>query len=97
MKHILLTLCLFLVACATREPIVKAVKVDIPISVCAKPMLETPPKELTAAFDLAKPCQDAECAERVKAGLADREAWKKDALACRAQVNAIKPTVAQQP
>jgi hypothetical protein len=92
MKYLLLPL--LLAACASHEAIIKPIEVKVPFNVCLKPTLEAPPKELTAAFDLTKPCQDTECAERVKAGLADREVWRRDALACRAQVDAMKvPTV----
>jgi hypothetical protein len=77
-------LVLLLAACQTTEPIVKTLRVEIPVA-CQAPAVDELPADKVAALSA-----DAKPAERIRAALADREAYRGYAQACEQKLRAIK-------
>jgi hypothetical protein len=79
--RLILLFALLLTGCTTTT---KIIEVPVPIS-CNPPELGPPPIDTRLSIPKDRP------AEIIRAGAADLQAWRADALACRAVVQGLQP------
>jgi len=80
MRLVLLSV-LLLAGCAAQGP--KVIEVPVPVA-CQPPDLKPAPIDTRRSIPKDKP------AEIIRAGAVDLQAWRADALACRAVVNGLR-------
>jgi len=80
--RLILIFVLTLTGCATQPP--QVINVPVPVA-CNPPELGPAPTDTRLLIPKDKP------AEIIRAGAVDLQAWRADALACRAVVQGLKP------